>query len=139
MAAAIRAGVLCFALVFAAGFVLGTLRVLVVAPAIGETAAVLAELPVILLIAWRLCRRLAARERVPAEPLPRAVMGGLAFVLLIGAEAALGAVLGRPLAAQAAALATPAGLAGLAGQIAFGLMPLAQAWRSGPGRGEPRP
>ncbi len=139
MAAAIRAGVLYFALVFAAGFVLGTLRVLVLAPAIGETMAVLAELPVILLVAWHACRWLTARLRVPGVLLPRAVMGALAFGLLIGAEAMLGAVLGRPPAAQLAALATPAGRVGLAGQVAFALMPLAQAWRSGPGRGGPRP
>jgi hypothetical protein len=134
-----RAGVLYFALVFAAGFVLGTLRVLIVAPAGGETAAVLAELPVMLLIAWHACRWLTARLWVPGVPPPRAVMGALAFVLLNGAEAMLGAVLGRPPAAQLAALATPAGLAGLAGQVAFALMPLAQAWRSGPGRGSSRP
>jgi hypothetical protein len=99
----------------------------------------MAELPLILLIAWSACRWLTARLWVPGVPLPRAVMGALAFALLIGAEAMLGAVLGRPPAAQLAALATPAGLAGLAGQVAFALMPLAQTGRSGPGRGGPRP
>jgi hypothetical protein len=129
VAAAIRAGVLYFALVFAAGFVLGTLRVLALAPALGETTAVMAELPLILLIAWSACRWLTARLRVPGVPRPRAVMGALAFALLIGAEAMLGAVLGRPLAAQAADLAHPAGALGLAGQVAFALLPLAQIRR----------
>lgn len=127
MAPAVRAGLLYFAVVFMAGFALGTLRVLVLAPALGDFASVLAELPVILAIAWVACRRIVARLGVPATVRARAAMGGVAFAMLIGAEALLGAaVFGRPLASQAADLASPAGSLGLAGQIGFALLPLVQ-------------
>ena len=52
-------------------------------------------------------------------------MGGFAFVLLMLAEAALGFLLtGQGVAGWPAAMSTPAGLAGLAGQILFALIPL---------------
>jgi hypothetical protein len=130
MAAALRAGIAYFALVFAAGVALGALRVLALAPVLGATGAVLVELPVILAVAWLACGRLTARIGVPAAPAPRAAMGGVAFLLLLGAEAGLGAaVFGQPLAVQVAALARPAGALGLAGQVAFGLLPLARIRR----------
>jgi hypothetical protein len=125
MAAAIRAGVLYFAVVFAAGFALGTLRVLALAPALGETAAVALELPFMLAIAWLACRWIVRCLAVPATIPARAAMGTLAFALLISAELALAVALGRSPGAALAALATTPGLLGLAGQIAFALMPLA--------------
>jgi hypothetical protein len=121
---AARAGLLYFLVAFAAGFALGTARVLLVAPALGETAAVLLELPVMLAIAWVACRRLAAP--VPATAAARLTMGVVALALLAGAETLLGIGLGRPLAAQLAALGTPPGALGLAGQVAFGLLPTVQ-------------
>jgi hypothetical protein len=125
MAAAIRAGVLYFVVVFAAGFVLGTLRVLALAPALGDLAAVALELPFMLPIAWLTCRWLLHRLAVPATIPARAAMGALAFTLLISAELALAVALGRSPSAALAALATTPGLLGLTGQIAFALMPLA--------------
>ena len=51
-------------------------------------------------------------------------MGALAFLLLMGSEAALAALLsGDPLGQWLAAMMRPAGIAGLAGQILFGLLP----------------
>jgi subtilisin len=55
MTNAFKAGAAYFAVVFMAGFMLGVLRVVVLVPRFGETAAVLAELPVILLISWIVC------------------------------------------------------------------------------------
>ena len=49
------------AAVFAAGFVLGVLRTLVLVPLWGELAAVLVELPLILTIAWLVCTRILRR------------------------------------------------------------------------------
>jgi hypothetical protein len=127
MLRAARAGLLYFLVAFAAGLALGILRALVVAPAIGETLAVLVELPVILAIGWAACRRLTVA--VPATLSARLAMGGVALALLAGAEALLGAGLGRPPAAQLAALGTPPGALGLAGQVAFGLLPAVQLRR----------
>ncbi|HMQ92949.1 MAG TPA: hypothetical protein PKA33_08380 [Amaricoccus sp.] len=127
-----RAGITYFGLVFAAGFVLGTLRVLLLAPLIGATGAVAAELPVMLAISWIACRRLVAAFAVPDGIAARAVMGGTGFALLMLAESLLGALaFGRPLAAHVAELGTARGVLGLCGQIAFGLMPLVVRARDG--------
>jgi hypothetical protein len=124
-----------FAAVFAVGFALGAIRTVIVAPRMGETTAVLVELPIILVVSWAACRQIVALLSVPAGQLPRSVMGGVAFVLLIAAEFVLGIGLGRSLAATAAAYATVGGMLGLAGQVAFGLFPLVQrARRHPPGR-----
>ena len=127
MASALKAATLYFAIVFAAGFALGTLRVLAVIPVIGELAAVALEVPVILAVSWFVCRRLAMRFSVPPETGPRMAMGALAFGFLMLAEFALSIFLfGRSGAAYFALLQTPPGLLGLAGQIAFALLPIIQ-------------
>lgn len=122
--AAARAGAAYFAPVFAAGFALGALRVLVLAPALGETAAVLVELPVMLALSWRAAGWAAARCGAPGRVGPRLVMGGVAFVLLMAAEFALwramadggaGDFLGR--------YAAPHALLGLLGQLGFAAIP----------------
>ena len=125
MPSAIKAGILYFAIVFAAGFVLGTLRVFILLPLTGELAAVALELPVMLIISWLACRRLVARFSVPAMVSHRLAMGVLAFCLLILAEVGLSVLaFNRSGAEYLALLQTAPGLLGLAGQIAFGLFPL---------------
>src|SRR5262245_57180325 len=84
--AAIIAGATYFAIVYLAGFVLGTGRVLLLAPRIGDLAAVLVETPVILAASWIASRWRVERFTVPAEPAPRLAMGSLACVLLITGE-----------------------------------------------------
>lgn len=127
MGAAWRAGAAYFALVFAIGFALGVLRVLVLAPALGETAAVAAEVPVMLVASWLASRWLVGAFRVSHAAPQRLAMGGLAFGLLIAAEFALGSLAtGRGPAAQVSAWATAAGAIGLAGQVAFALIPWLQ-------------
>lgn len=124
MARALAAGMLYFMAVFAAGFALGTLRVLVLLPRMGELAAVAVELPAMLALSWILAGWIVSRRRVPPAPGARLAMGGVALALLLMAEAGLGVLgFGQSLAQHLAHYATPAGALGLAGQLGFGLMP----------------
>jgi len=122
-----QAGSLYFFVVFAAGFLMGTLRVVVFEPAVGETAAVLFEMPVMLAIAWFASRSTVSWFAVPARLRPRLAMGGLAFALLLLAEIGISVLaFQRTITAHFEAyLAAPA-LLGLAGQVAFALFPAAQ-------------
>ncbi len=86
MVPAPKAGLAYFVIVFSRGFLLGTFRVLLLVPAVGERIAVLSELPVILGIAWISSRLLIARFDVAAALIPRLSMSGLAFGLLMICE-----------------------------------------------------
>lgn len=127
MIRAIWAGAVYLAVVLAAGFVLGGLRELLVAPLVGKTAAVLLELPLILAIAWVVCRAVVNNLSVAARPGPRLVMGATALILLLAAEMATAWwLLGRTPAEHLASYRSlPAG-AGLIAQLAFALFPLAR-------------
>lgn len=125
---------LCYAiLTFAVGFVLGTIRVLGVAPRLGPTLGVLLETPVILAASWWISQACAARFHVSRALAARLVMGLVAFIVLMLAEVALAAVLyARPIAGYLASLTTLSGAIGLAGQLAFAAFPLLQARVAGP-------
>ena len=130
VAAALLPGLLYFAAVFILAFATGVARELVVAPRLGVTAAVLIEVPILVVASWMVARRLL-RDRSLTLP-QRAVMGAEAFALTMASEAALAAVIrGQGLADWAAAVATPLGLAGLAGQLAFAAIPLFAGRRRG--------
>jgi hypothetical protein len=128
MHAVAGAGLRYFAIVFAAGFVLGTVRTLLVVPRWGELPAVLAELPLMLAISWWASG--AVLRRVPLTPPAALAAGALAFALLLVAEAAISVALaGRSLGEHLALYALPAHQAGLAAQAAFALMPWLRASR----------
>lgn len=128
MSRAIVAGALYFVVMFAFGFALGTVRVLLVAPRLGEWAATLVELPVMLAISWVSCRWLVVWLSVVAQAAPRIAMGAVALILLMVAEVTLGTSLfDRTWPQQMAAMASAVGLAGLLGQIAFATFPLVQS------------
>ena len=122
-------GTVYVAAVFAAGFVLGVLRTLVLVPLLGELGAVLVELPVILTISWLVCARILRRWPLS---LPSAVgMGAIAFLLLMGAEVGLSTLLaGRSLAEHLALYSQLPYQVGLAGQLAFASFPWVHARRS---------
>jgi hypothetical protein len=82
----LRAGVLYFALVFAAGFVLGAVRVLWVVPRVGTVAAELIETPLMLLVVVLAARWTVRRMRIPAVLSSRLGIGLLALVLLLSVE-----------------------------------------------------
>ncbi|HXZ67629.1 MAG TPA: hypothetical protein VEH07_03480 [Alphaproteobacteria bacterium] len=126
--AALKAALAYFALVFACGFALGAIRTLILVPYTGELRAVVLELPLMLLASWVASSWLTARFSLGTALLPRAVMGGLAFVLLQGAELLLGCFMfGRPVTAFLPSFQDAPNLIGLAGQIAFALIPMLQA------------
>jgi hypothetical protein len=113
-----------FGIVFALGFVLGTVRVLAVAPRLGETAAVLIEAPLMLAASWIAARWCVRRFAVPARDAPRLAMGVTAFALLMGAELLLSVlVFGRTPAEHLAGYARTPGALGLAAQALFALAP----------------
>jgi len=127
---ALKAGFLYFLLVFAAGFIAGTLRALFLAPRTGYLLAVGVEVPIMFAVSWLACRWLLARIAVADAAFDRALMGAIAFVLLMIGEALLSLLLsGRDHAAHFALYRTPPVQLGLIAQIAFALFPLAQANR----------
>ena len=128
MAAALRGGILYFALVFALGFAFGVVRQTLVIPRVGELAAVLLEVPMLLALAWPICRRVVRRCAVPRALPDRLVMALVAFGLLMLAELLLAVTLaGQTPAQHWARYAELPVQIGLAGQILFALIPLLQA------------
>jgi hypothetical protein len=113
--------------VFAAGFLLGALRVLILAPIMGGTSVVVLELPVILALSWTACRWLTVRIDVAALLGPRLVMGGVALAMLMLAELSVSTlVFGRPLSAHLGQYRELSTMLGLAGQIVFAAFPAIQ-------------
>lgn len=79
-------GCLYFTLVFAAGWVLGPVRVLWLEPRIGEAAAVAAEAPLMLAATVLAARFVTGRRTAPAGAPGRAALGLVGFALLMAAE-----------------------------------------------------
>lgn len=128
MTAAVKAGVSYFALVYMAGFMLGTLRVLFVVPWIGETAAVSLETPILLAASWMASRWCAATFQVAPNAKSGLLMGAVAFALLVVGELGVSVfAFGRSLESALAAFGSTPGMIGLSAQVAFGLLPLVQA------------
>lgn len=124
----IRPALAYLGVIFALGFVLGTVRTLWLVPLVGPTLAVACELPVLLGASWYWAGRVLARWPLPTRQAALAT-GALAFTLLLAGEWALAVALGQTSAEWFAALTRPAGALGLAGQAVFALMP-ALRWRA---------
>jgi hypothetical protein len=138
MKTALKAAVAYFLIVFAVGFVLGTVRVLLVIPRVGPSAAVLMEAPILLSASWIVCGWLVRRLRVPRAWSARFAMGGTAFVLLMGAELSLSVyVFGHSAAEHFEAYLTVHEVIGLAAQLAFASFPLFQRREKPDGSGGP--
>lgn len=125
---ALVAGAGYFALVFALGFVLGTVRTIFVGGGGDRLLGVLIELPIMLAASWLLCAWIVRRFAVAAATGPRLAMGGLAFLLLMLAEMGLGALFGRTPAQHLLLYREPSYAIGLLAQILFAAVPLAQLW-----------
>jgi len=81
-----KAGTLYFALIFGAGFVLGTIRTLWVVPRVGTRMAELMEAPLMLVVTIVAARWTVVRLAVPPMPSARLRMGCIALVLMLVAE-----------------------------------------------------
>ncbi len=82
----LAAGLYYFAIVFGAGFLLGVVRVAWVAPALGDRAAELAEMPLMFLVIVLAARWVVVRFRLPPALWPRLGVGLVALALLLLAE-----------------------------------------------------
>ncbi len=120
----LRHAALYFALVFAGGFLLGTLRVLLVEPALGRDAAEILESPVMVLWSFLVARWMARRFTLPREPGWRLGMGASALALLVAAELGVGMwIRGATLRETLESRASLSGAIYLLALAAFALMP----------------
>jgi hypothetical protein len=79
-----------FILVFAAGFVLGPIRIFWLAPKVGIRTAELVESPIMIAIAWFAARWIVRHFVVPVSISVRLGIGGFALFLLLLAEVTVG-------------------------------------------------
>ena len=126
-----RAAVAYWAMVFALGFLLGTIRVLWLAPLVGLIPATALEIPVMLGASWIVSGWLMRLFEISGGGSALA-MGLIAFALLLASECALAGVLSGQTPAQwLAGLREPHALLGLGGQVVFAAIPWLQARRGG--------
>jgi hypothetical protein len=81
----LKGALLYFAVVFGAGFLLGTVRILIVVPYLGTRAAELIELPVMLMVTIVSAKCLVQWLSIKSG-LHRLTMGSVALILLLFAE-----------------------------------------------------
>ena len=125
MRRALVAGTVYFLALFALGFLLGTIRVVFVAPRFGQVIGTLAEVPVMLAAAYIICRWTLNHWRVSPKNTVRWTMIPLFLALLFAFETLLGlALFGRMLSEQWATLFTLAGALGLSAQVIAALLPV---------------
>ena len=121
----LKAGVLYFLAVFGAGFLLGPLRILWLAPRVGERLAELMEMPVMLTVVFFAARWLVRRFAVAPAMGHRLAMGGTGLALLVAAELLLVLRLrGMSVADYVASRDPVSGTAYAASLLLFALMPL---------------
>ncbi len=127
MPSVVKAAVCYFAIVFAVGFFLGVLRVLVVAPAIGELAATTAELPILLLVSWITSWSLVRQFEIASSLSQRLAMGAIAFSILMLCELAFSTlVFNQTVIEYLARFHSLPAMLGLTGQIMFAAIPVLQ-------------
>jgi hypothetical protein len=81
----LKAGLCYFALVFGAGFVLGTIRVVLIVPRVGMRTAELLETPLMFVATFLAARWVVRRFSLPPRTITRLGVGfvGLGFLLLL--------------------------------------------------------
>lgn len=100
---------------------------MLIAPLAGELAAVALEAPVMLAISWMACGWVLDQQEVSLRFLDRLVVGGVALVLLILAEAAVSVLARRHTLLEFLQSHSQTGLLlGLLAQLAFAVFPWIQ-------------
>jgi hypothetical protein len=126
----LKAGVFYFALVFAAGFVLGTIRTLWIVPRVGARTAELMETPIMFAVTVLAAHWVARRLLLPPNVATRLGFGFVALGLLIITEFTVVLWLrGLTIREYLAGRDPVAGTAYLIMLVVFALMPLLVARR----------
>ena len=125
MKLAIKAGISYFALVLGAGFLLGSVRVPLLVPRLGERMAELIEMPFMFVVILLSARFISQRFALPPGTSVRLGAGSIALGLLLSAEVMLAAVLQDQSVGEYIASRDPvSGSVYLAMLVLFALMPL---------------
>lgn len=120
----LKPGIIYFLLVFGAGFILGTIRVLLIVPLVGYRTAELLEMPLMLIATVVAARWITRRFREPRTNVARLAIGGIALGLMLAGEMAVGIGLRGMTAADVILNRDPiAGMAYYASLILFAIMP----------------
>ena len=86
----IKPGIIYFLLIFGTGFVLGTIRVLLIVPLVDDRAAELLEMPLMLLATVLAARWITRRFPEPRNHTARLAIGGIGLGLMLAGELAVG-------------------------------------------------
>jgi hypothetical protein len=114
-----------FVIVFAAGFLLGPIRVFWLEPQVGPTIAVLCEAPFLLVVMAVAARWVPLKLHLARDPTSLALMGLGALILQQLADVSVGVGLrGITFVAQLAHFGTAAGLIYAALLLVFAVMPV---------------
>jgi hypothetical protein len=125
MKSTIKAGITYFAMVLGAGFIMGSIRVPLLVPRLGERMAELIEMPVMFVVILLAARFIAKRFALPPRTSVRLAAGLLALGLSLLAEVLLAAVLqDRSVGEYIASRDPVSGSVYLAMLVLFALMPL---------------
>lgn len=123
----LKVGGLYFLIVFSIAFAFGTLRVLFLAPMLGEIWAVLFEVSILVILSWMISSRLLKKFDLQSDCLGAIIVGASAFLLLMFIELSISVfAFGRSSTEYFGSLRVAPGVIGLLGQVFFGLIPFLQ-------------
>jgi hypothetical protein len=121
-----------FLLVYLAGFAFGTIRELWIAPLIGQSNALLIELPIMAVISYFAARFVMDRTPKAKAPGDRLFIGCMAFIFLLIVEDAMSYILrGISIFTLWADFEWTAAIANIVGLVLFMLMP-SLVWQKKP-------